>query len=278
MAQRQFSSDIEAILARQHDNGGELWTTPDGRLIKGSPFTTLESACLLAELGVNPEEPVLKQTAALIFGAQREDGRFRLTPDGAIYPCHTAGAARALCVLGYADDPRLQKTFEHLLSIQQPDGGWKCNKFSFGRGPETAFSNPGPTLTALDAFRFTPYLNKNEALDRAAEFLLDHWTTRLPLGPCHYGIGTLFMQAAYPFGGYNLFFYVYVLSFYDRAKRDARFREALRALSEKLMEGQMVVERVVPKLAALEFCKKGRPSALATRHYREILVNLGEAQ
>ena len=94
MAQRQFSSDIEAILSRRHDNGGELWATPDGRLLKGSPFTTLESACLLTELGMDPEEPVLKQTAELIFGAQREDGRFRLTPGGAGYPCHTAGAAR----------------------------------------------------------------------------------------------------------------------------------------------------------------------------------------
>lgn len=245
--------------------------------MKGSPFTTLESACLLRELGMDAAEPVLKETAALIFSAQREDGRFRLAPGGAIYPCHTAGAARTLCHLGYAEDPRLQKTFEHLLSIQHSDGGWKCNKFSFGRGPETEFSNPGPTLTALDAFRFTPHLNASAALDRAVDFLLAHWTTRLPLGPCRYGIGTLFMQAAYPFGGYNLFFYVHVLSFYNRAKRDPRFREALRALTGKLVDGRMVVERVVPKLAALEFCKKGRPSELATRRYREILENIGEA-
>jgi len=277
MIQEQYASDVQAILSRRHDNGGDLWATPDGRLIKGSPFTTLESAYLLRELGVDASAPVLKDTAALIFGAQRADGRFRLSPGGAIYPCHTAGAARTLCHLGYAEDPRLQKAFEHLLSIQHSDGGWKCLKFSFGRGPETEFSNPGPTLTALDAFRFTPHRNQSDALDRAVEFLLAHWETRLPLGPCHYGIGTLFMQAAYPFGGYNLFFYVYVLSFYDRAKRDPRFREALKALSGKLADGKMVVERVVPKLAALEFCKKGRPSELATRRYREILENLGEA-
>jgi hypothetical protein len=277
MARDLYESDIRAILARRHDNGADFWATPDGKIQKGSPFTTLESACLLRELGVEASEPVLRDTAALIFSAQREDGRFRPAPSGAIYPCHTANAARTLCILGYAEDPRLQKTFEHLLAIQHTDGGWKCNKFSFGRGPETEFSNPGPTLTALDVFRFTPYLNRSAALDRAVEFLLDHWTTRLPLGPCHYGIGTLFMQAAYPFGGYNLFFYVHALSFYDRAKGDPRFREALKALSEKLVDGKMIVERVVPKLAALEFCKKGRPSELATRRYREILQNLGEA-
>jgi len=273
VAQR-YSADAEAILARRHDNGADLWTTPDGRLMKGSPFTTLDCAAMLAELGMEPSDSVLREAGDLIFSTWREDGRFRLSPDGAIYPCQTIGAARALCLLGRASDPRLQKTFDHLLSIQQQDGGWKCNKFSFGRGPETESSNPGPTLSALDAFRHTPLLNRSAALDRAAEFLLAHWTTRLPLGPCHYGIGTLFMQVAYPFSTYNLFFYVYVLSFYGGAKRDPRFLEALRALQSNLSDGRVVVERPNPKLAALEFCKKGRPSDLATGRYREILKNL----
>lgn len=35
-----------------------------------------------------------------------------------------------------------------------------------------------------------------------------------------------------------------------------------------------VVERVVPKLAKLNFYKKGEPSELATRRYNEILDNL----
>ena len=60
-AKRKFSPDIEAILARRHDNGGELWATPDRRLLKVSACTTLVSSCLLAELGVYPEEPVLPQ-------------------------------------------------------------------------------------------------------------------------------------------------------------------------------------------------------------------------
>jgi hypothetical protein len=274
MAENPYAGDIGAILSHRHDNGGDLWATLDGRLMKGSPFTTLDCACMLPELGMDPEEPVLKATAALIFGAQREDGRFRISPDGAIYPCHTIHAAHALCRLGYAADPQLQKTFDHLLATQQGDGGWKCNKYSFGRGPETEFSNPGPTLAALDAFRFTPYLNRSPALDRAAEFLLAHWTTRTPLGPCHYGIGTLFMQVTYPFSAYNLFFYVHALSFYDRAKGDPRFRESFEALRGKLRDGQIIVERPNPKLAGFECCKKGRPSALATRRYREILENL----
>ena len=273
--EEQYLADVDAILSHRFDNGADYWTTSDKRLIKGAPFSTLESALLLLELGMDKDEPLLKETAELIFSTWREDGRFKLYPQGGIYPCHTVNALNALCHLGYVSDVRLQKTFRQLLDTQYNDGGWRCNKFSFGRGPETEYSNPLPTLTALSAFRFSDHLNKEPALDKAVEFLLAHWTIRQPIGPCHYGIGTLFMQPEYPFGNYNLFVYVYVLSFYNRAKDDPRFREAFKALESKLVDGQIVVERVNPKLAGLSFCKKGEPSALGTRRYSEILNNLG---
>lgn len=274
--ENQYLSDVEAILLHKHDNGADLWTTPDKRLIKGAPFSTLESVLYMLELGMEPTEPLLKEAAELIFSTWQTGGSFKLYPQGSVYPCHTAHAAEVLCCMGYASDVRLQKTFGHLLDIQYTDGGWRCNKFSFGRGPETEYSNPHPTLMALNAFRYSDYLNKEPALDRAVDFLLEHWTIRKPIGPCHYGIGTLFMQVEYPFRNYNLFMYVYVLSFYNRAKKDWRFLDALKVLESKLVNGQIIVERVVPKLAKLSFCKRGKPSALATIRYREILKNLGE--
>lgn len=271
-----YLPDVEAILAHRHDNGADLWATPDRRLSKGGPFSTLESALLLRELGMPATAPVLKATADLVFSTWQDDGRFRLSPQGAIYPCQTINAANVLCHLGRQRDERLQRTFQHLFEIQHGDGGWRCNKFSFGRGPETEFSNPGPTLTALGAFRFTRFLNSDPRLDKAVEFLLGHWTTRRPLGPCHYGIGTLFMQPEYPFGTYNLFVYLYVLSFYDRARNDVRFLEALAALESKLDGGKLVIERTNRQLAGLGFCKKGEPSELGTRRYREIVGRLGK--
>jgi len=82
------------------------------------------------------------------------------------------------------------------------------------------------------------------------------------------------MQVEYPLWYYNLFQYVYVLSFWNKAKNDERFLEALSALQDKLVDGEIVVERNVPKLSKLEFCKKGKPSELATKRYHEILANL----
>lgn len=272
----RYAADIAAILARRHDNGGELWATPDKRLLKGSPFSTLECVGYLVELGLGPADPPLDKAAELLLSVWQRDGRFRIYPQGSIYPCQTVLAALALCQLGYAQDERLQVTFRHLLDTQRPDGGWRCNKFSYGRGPETAYSNPYPTLAALDAFRYSERFAAEPALEEAVAFLLEHWLLRKPLGPCHYGMGTLFMQVEYPFRGYDLFYYVYVLSFYERARRDARFLQALDALRAKTRDGRVVVERVVPKLAKLEFCKKGAPSELATRRWQEILQRVGQ--
>ncbi|MBS1326625.1 MAG: prenyltransferase [Oscillospiraceae bacterium] len=273
--EKAYRTDAEAILSHRWDNGGDLWATPDKRLLKGAPFSALESPLYLLELGMEPGDPLMHQVAALFFSVWQEDGRFKMYPQGGIYPCQTIHAADLLCHLGYAGDARLQRTWRHLLDTQCADGGWRCLKFSFGRGPETAYSNPYPTLVALDAFRFTDRLNREPALDRAVEFLLEHWRIKRPIGPCHYGIGTLFMQVEYPFRNYNLFQYLYVLSFYERARKDERFLEALAALETKLDDGRIVVERVVPKLAGLNFCRKGQPSELATRRYRELRRNLG---
>ncbi len=271
---KQYQSDVKEILKRRTTNGGDLWATADNRLGVGSPFSTLQCVLMLTELGMKPSDPILERAAESIMTCWREDGRFRLAPKSAMYPCHTATAARVLCRLGYASDERLNKTFDYLFEIQYRDGGWRCNKFSFGRGPETESSNPGPTLEVLDAFRFSAFLNHDARLDDAVGFLLSHWETRKPLGPCHFGIGTLFMKIEYPFFRYNLLFYVYVLSFYNKARTDWRFLEALEILRSKLSNNKIVVENPNRKLAAFSFCKRGEPSDVATQQYEGILRNI----
>ena len=269
-----YEADIAFLLSHRGDNGADFWATPEGNLVKGGPFSTLEAAYILSELGLDPTDSALVGAATLLWHAQRDDGRFSLVPKSSIYPCQTIFAARTLCALGFSADPRLEKTYSHLLETQHSDGGWRCKKFFFGHGPETEWSNPGPTLTALDVFRHTPCANFDKRLDQTVEFLLRHWETRAPLGPCHYGIGTLFHQVTYPFSNYNLFYYVYVLSFYSAAKRDPRFLDALGVLQGKLKDGQIVVERPHLKLRTLSVCQKGEVSVLATERYLEILKNL----
>jgi hypothetical protein len=82
----KYQADVNAILAKRYDQGGDYWTTPDNRLIKGGVFSAAESTLMLLELGVDPSEPILQEVARLFFDAWREDGRFKLSPDGGILP------------------------------------------------------------------------------------------------------------------------------------------------------------------------------------------------
>lgn len=266
--------DIDVLLARRRANGGDFWATADGRWGVGSPFSTLDCGLMLVELGLDPADPVASGIADLVFACQTEDGRIRPGPHLAVQPCHTAHAANLLCRLGHAGDPRLARTFEHLLATQAADGGWRCNVLKFGGGPDTDASNPGVTLTVLDAMRFDGALPHSPEAERAVDSLLAHWSIRRPLGPCRFGIGSRFMRVEYPMFRYNLFHYVYVLSFYARARRNAAFKEALAALRGRLVDGEIVVEHQKPGLKDLQFCREGAPSPHATRRWREVLGNL----
>ena len=62
--------------------------------------------------------PIMKETANSIFSVWKEDGRFKIYPNGGIYPCQTAEAARTLCHMGYGSDKRLETTFRYFLDSQ----------------------------------------------------------------------------------------------------------------------------------------------------------------
>ncbi|HSJ45123.1 MAG TPA: hypothetical protein VK923_10630 [Euzebyales bacterium] len=269
-------ADVAAIVARRHDNGGDFWATAEGRVYVGNPFSTIASLAMLHELGVPADHEAVQGGLELILDACRDDGRIRVAPKAPLYPCYTAEAARVLCRFGLADHPSVQRTMRYLLDSVHGTGGWRYNFTRFGRGPDTRYANPGATLYALDALRFgTEHRAGVVAIDHAVESLLDHWETREPLGPCHWGIGTQFLRVEYPFLRHNLFFYVNVLSFYARARSDPRFAAAVSALEAKLDEaGRLVVERPHPRLRGLAFCARGEPSALATARHGEIRRNL----
>lgn len=271
----KYQNDIQILLDKQFINGSDYWTTPDGATANGGPFSTLESCLLLADVNYDLHSTVILGAVNAIFKNQKEDGRIRTFSTGTIYPCQTANAAKTLCALGYAKDPRLSKTYQYLLESQHTDGGWRCNASKYGKGSETLFSNPGPTLTVLDVFRHTDFLNSEPALDKAVEFLLGHWETKLPLGPCHYGIGSIFMKVEFPVGRYNLLNYVFVLSFYNRAKKDPRFLEAFEALKSKESDDMLVLENANRKLKDLVSCRVNQKNEIVTSYYNRILKNLG---
>lgn len=72
--------DIDAILARRHDNGADYWATPDGKIYVGNPFSTLSSLGMLHELGVPSGHEAVAGGLELILTSCRADGRIRVGP------------------------------------------------------------------------------------------------------------------------------------------------------------------------------------------------------
>lgn len=48
--EKRYQADVEAILARRYDNGWDFGQRPT--LLKGSPFSIIDCALMLLELGI----------------------------------------------------------------------------------------------------------------------------------------------------------------------------------------------------------------------------------
>ena len=268
--------EITTILACQNDHGGPYWSREDGDIHAPNGEDTISTLQVLGELGATADKyPMIGQALEFVLGYQSEDGSFRYSRASSRLPCMTARILSAFGRLGASDDPRLHKSYHQLLDTQWTDGGWRCNTVKLGKSPLTDASNPGTTLYVLDAFRFRPCSQEErDQLNRGVDFLLHHWEVRQPMGPCEFGIGSRFFQVEFPFLRYNLFYYAYVLSFYDHALKDRRFARAIHTLSTKAKNGKIIPENPHRAWRTFDFAKRGKASGQASRRWREVIGNV----
>ena len=271
-----YSAEIKSILKQKDQSGGLFWSREDGDIHAPHGASTIDTIEVLGELGANIKEfPILSEAVEFLFKYQTSDGSFKYSNTSSKLPCMTARILAALGRVGGFQDSRTEKSCQQLLETQSPDGGWRCNTVKLGKSPETDASNPGTTLYILDAFRYRENSKEDiEKLDKGIDFLLKHWTTKKPLGPCTFGIGNRFLKVEYPFLRYNLFYYVYTLSFYSKARLDDRFQDAYQSLLKKTKNGKMILENPHRHWREYEFARKGRISELATLRWEEIEQNL----
>ncbi len=271
-----MEAEIASIFDRQNDNGGSFWSREDGDIHAPNAHSTIDTLGVLGELGVTVDQyPDLLKAIDFVFGYQTSGGSFKYSKTSSKLPCITARILAAFGRLGAAKDKRTEKSYQQLLESQWSDGGWRCNTVKLGKSPRTDASNPGTTLYVLDAFRFRNN-NAKEAgqLNKGADFLLQHWEIRSPLGPCDFGMGSRFFKIEFPFLRYNLFYYVYVLSFYEKAREDNRFLEAYQALLEKTKNGGIIPENPHRAWKKFDFAKKGQVSKQATKRWEELEMNV----
>lgn len=268
----EIKKEIKAILSHVSVNQGEFWSRSDGDIHAPAGFSTIDVLNTLGEIGALAKDfPVIQKAVDFVFNYYDHDGYFRYSARSPKLPCITARILSALGKLGYQNDPRTEKSYLSLLNTQRNDGGWRCATVKPGKSSATDSSNPGTTLYALDAFRFrNNTVKEKKALEKAVLFLLKHWETRAPLGPCGFGIGSRFLSVEYPFLRYNLFYYVYVLSKYSIARKDTRYKKALNTLVYKSRDNGIFPETPHKSWSGYSFAQKDTYSAMATKRYLEI--------
>lgn len=267
-----MSDEIKRILSTTACNGADYWAREDGDIHAPAGFSTIDVLGVLGSIGAKAADfPIIRKTIDFVLTYYLDEGQFRYSPKSSKLPCITARILAALGRLGYCDD-RLESCYKNLLDTQRPDGGWRCATVKLGKSPATDASNPGTALYVLDAFLYRENSAKEKkSLERGVAFLLDHWDTRSPLGPCEFGIGSTFMQIEFPIIRYNILYYCYVLSKYDLARRDRRYKEAVKVLRQKVRDGGLVNENPHKKWQDYDFAKKGKVSGPMTALVADVM-------
>lgn len=256
-------------------NGGNFWDRQDGSIYNPIGFSTIDFISSLADLGVKftKNDAVRSGLEKMISFYDSKTSLFKYSSVSSKLPCVTAKILATIQKTGFTFKES-EVVYSCFLKTQQQDGGWRCATVKIGKSHETDASNPGTTLYVLDAFRFRKNsVSDLKQLNKGVDFLLEHWITRKPLGPCGFGIGTTFMKTEYPFYRYTIFYYVYVLSFYKHACSDKRFKEAFEILKKNETPNGLTIEKPHKNWKPILF-KDSFESELSNSKYLEIKRNI----
>ncbi len=121
-------SDALRIIKRQLENGAWRYPGQNRKVFTYVNYDLLETfrnLRLLVEMyGFNRDHPALRRAADYVFSCQTEEGDIRGILGNQYMPYYQAAIMELLIKAGYADDARMAKAFEWLLSMRQDDGGW----------------------------------------------------------------------------------------------------------------------------------------------------------
>jgi len=269
---------ITSLCEHENINGGVSWSRQDGSIYNPIGSSTMDFLNVIGDMYKDiSRNSIVDNSIKLVMDYYDSKTRqFRYSTKSQKIPCITAKIISILKKLKI-EAPFYNECYQMFFETQQEDGGWRCATVNLGKSPKTDASNPGTTLYVLDALRYRENsLGEMKAINKAIEFLLNHWITRKPLGPCEFGIGTTFMKTEYPFYRYNIFYYVYALSFYDKARKDKRFVEVVSSLKSKETNTGIKVENPHKYWKDILFYNANECN-LSNLKYKELLENLSKS-
>jgi hypothetical protein len=238
------------------------------------PKDALWKLGMLADFGLQRDEPRIASIAERVLAEQADDGGFlhggfahTRTWDTRPYICIDHVQTYALARFGYVGDERLERAYAHIERWQRLDGGWHPNQLNLPGGPREAEpSCPFGTTTVLRALLADPSHRGTAAVSRAAELLLSCWARRAePYRPVGFGIGATFGKLQYPLVQYQVLKVLDTLAGVPGVGKDARFLELLGEVTSKRgADGLWTSESVNKPYAAFDFGQKKTGSAWVT--------------
>lgn len=119
--------EAQKLLRKQMPGGFWEYPTKSSNTAKENlnQYQTFKNfGVLIEKYGFDKTHPSIQSIAEYFFETQTEEGDFRGIYDKQYTPNYTAAITELLIKAGYADDYRIKRVFEWLLSIRQQDGGW----------------------------------------------------------------------------------------------------------------------------------------------------------
>lgn len=119
------SQPVKKLLDTMHPDGYWLQKNPrtgeilGDEVVYGAFGTTHYCLSYLADLGLNKSNVQVKKAADRYLNLQKKDGDFYRH-----LSCLLGYNIRTYIMLGYRDDPKLQRSIDLLLNTSRPDGGY----------------------------------------------------------------------------------------------------------------------------------------------------------
>ncbi len=239
---------VARILGEQKEN--TYWDNPY------SCYVPKFSACgwrlvVLADLGVSGEDPRIRNCVEHFMSLHNvDDGGFSLRhrkPPVEIkgwqfqpHICLTGNMVRTLGKLGYAEDARVRKAMDWLVTMQLPDGGWNCSP----PGKHGSFMATVQPLWALSEMNsYDPPETWKQAARKGSEFLLKH---RVYMSDSSDSVVLFdFLKTHYPMHYCYDFLHGLRILTENGVRNDSRMDDAVRVLlAKRLEDGRWPLEGV----------------------------------
>ena len=118
----------QGILRKQQEDGSWRYPGRNRQIYTETNYDLLETfrqlGILLDKYGLDLRHPAVEKAAGYLFSCQTEEGDIRGILGTQYMPYYHGAILELLIKAGYADDTRVERGLQWLLSMRQHDGGW----------------------------------------------------------------------------------------------------------------------------------------------------------